>query len=195
MVVITAFGVTLLRPRSALTTPMTKPPGIDNLVDQKYVRIAVVGSPGSTTDLPFLLLGGFHQLISDLHTELARQGHPDARPVHGFALQAIGRSGCSVTDLGRTLGVTKQAAAKTAAGLERLGYVERRPDLTDGRALVLCRTPHGDDLLRRSARVLGRLRREWMSRPGTDVDALETTLRLVLADRPPASLEVPALLH
>lgn len=153
-----------------------------------------MGRPGSSTDLPLLLLGGFHRLVTDLHTELARQDHADARPVHGFALQAVGRSGCSVTELGRILGVTKQAAAKTAAGLERLGYAERLPDPADGRSLLLRRTPRGEDLLRRSARILTRLRAEWASK--ADVDVLEETLRAVLADQSPvSSLDLPGLLH
>src|SRR5476649_2044731 len=54
-------------------------------------------------------------------------GHPDARPLHGFALQAIG-SGSSISELGRRLGVSKQAAAKTASSVVRLGYASRAAD-------------------------------------------------------------------
>jgi hypothetical protein len=41
-------------------------------------------------ELPLLLFAGFRSVIDELHAELARQGHPDARPAHGFAMQAIG---------------------------------------------------------------------------------------------------------
>ena len=41
-------------------------------------------------ELPLLLFGGFRSIIDELHAELARRGHPDVRPAHGFALQAIG---------------------------------------------------------------------------------------------------------
>src|SRR5580658_491145 len=64
-------------------------------------------------ELPLLLVGAFRSLIDELHAELARQGHDLARPVHGFALQAIGPEGVTVSELGRRLGVSKQAAAKT----------------------------------------------------------------------------------
>ncbi|HXO23629.1 MAG TPA: hypothetical protein VN870_03555, partial [Streptosporangiaceae bacterium] len=36
----------------------------------------------------------------ELHAELARRGHPDLRPAHGFALQAIGPSGATATPRG-----------------------------------------------------------------------------------------------
>ena len=76
-------------------------------------------------ELPLLLAGTFRELIDGLHTELAERGHGQARPIHGFALQAIGPDGVTVSELGRRLGVTKQAAAKTAAGLEQIGYITR----------------------------------------------------------------------
>ncbi len=102
-------------------------------------------------ELPLLLLGAFRTLIDDLHAELADAGHPDARPAHGFALQAIGPDGVSVTELGRRLGVSKQAAAKTTAALVDLGYAAREADPADRRALLVRRTARGEDLLARSA--------------------------------------------
>jgi len=35
-------------------------------------------------ELPLLLFSGFRSLIDQLHAELARQGHPDVRPVYGL---------------------------------------------------------------------------------------------------------------
>ncbi|HYJ13443.1 MAG TPA: hypothetical protein VEW66_07620, partial [Thermomicrobiales bacterium] len=60
-------------------------------------------------ELAFVLIGAFRQLIDDLHAELAEQGFPEARPGHGFALQAIGPGRVSISDLSRRLGVSKQA--------------------------------------------------------------------------------------
>ena len=71
--------------------------------------------------LPLLLFGGFRALIDRLHDELARQGHPDMRPAYGFAMQAIGRDGATASELGRRLGVSKQAAGKTVDRLVQLG--------------------------------------------------------------------------
>jgi hypothetical protein len=55
-------------------------------------------------ELPLLLFGGFRSIIDELHAELARRGHPDLRPAHGFALQAIGLAGATATEAGRAGG-------------------------------------------------------------------------------------------
>jgi len=102
-------------------------------------------------ELPLLLVGAFRSLIDELHRTLAADGHGEARPLHGFALQAIGPDGSTASELGRRLGVSKQAAAKTVASLERAGYVCRGPDPTDGRAVLLRRTRHGEEMLALSA--------------------------------------------
>ena len=78
-------------------------------------------------ELPLLLFAGFRALIDDLHAELARRGHPDVRPAYGFAMQAIGAHGATASEVGRRLGVSKQAAGKT---VDRLGEL---PELGDGR--------------------------------------------------------------
>jgi DNA-binding MarR family transcriptional regulator len=131
--------------------------------------------------LPLLLAGAFRELIDTLHAELAKQGHGQARPIHGFALQAIGPDGATVSELGRRLGVTKQAAAKTAAGLEDVGYISRRPSPDDARATVLTRTPRGEEMLNLSAAIFERLRRDWVRRLGAQqVQAIEDGLAAVV---------------
>lgn len=130
--------------------------------------------------LPLLLAGAFRATVDALHAELAEQGHEAARPVHGFALQAIGPDGASTSDVARRLGVSKQAAAKTVAGLERLGYVVTAADPADGRRRVARRTPRGDDLLLRSAEVFGRLRAAWAAELGAGrLGALEDDLERI----------------
>ena len=71
-------------------------------------------SPAYGFELPVLLCAGFRSIIDELHAELGRRGHPDLRPAHGFALQAIGPGGATAAETGRWLGISKQAAGKTA---------------------------------------------------------------------------------
>ncbi|GGP03669.1 MarR family winged helix-turn-helix transcriptional regulator [Nonomuraea glycinis] len=133
-------------------------------------------SPGF--ELPLRLLLAFRVLIDELHTELGRQGHPDIRPMHGFVMQAIGPHGTTAVELGRTLGVTKQAAGKTIETLERIGYVQRAPDPHDTRRKVVRLTPYGLDALTRSARIFDDLRANWAAELGADrLQALESDLR------------------
>ncbi|MGV9379147.1 MarR family winged helix-turn-helix transcriptional regulator [Nonomuraea sp. NPDC003707] len=135
-----------------------------------------MSSPGF--ELPLRLLLAFRVLIDELHAELARQGHPDIRPMHGFVMQAIGPSGTTAVELGRTLGVSKQAAGKTIDTLERIGYVERTADPHDTRRKIVRLTPYGIDALDRSARIFDTLRARWAAELGEDrLQALESDLR------------------
>lgn len=128
-------------------------------------------------EVVFLLGGTFRRVIDDLHKTLAAEGHPEARPIHGFALQAIGPHGSTISEMGRRLGVSKQAAAKTAQILERAGYLTREAGLDDARAVLLKRTARADALLALSARFFDRQMGEWRNKVGEDrfdsmVDAL-----------------------
>jgi DNA-binding MarR family transcriptional regulator len=139
-------------------------------------------SPGY--ELPLLLLLGFRTLIDDLHEELAREGHPDSRPLHGFVFQAIGRDGTTAAELGRRLGVSKQAAGKTIDALERLGYVERATDPNDARRKLVLLTAHGEDMLQRSERIFDVLRAQWETVLGPErLRALEADLRTITGGR------------
>src|SRR4051812_25274960 len=134
-------------------------------------------------ELPLLLFAGFHSLIDQLHAELAEQGHPEVRPVHGFALQAIGARGATASEIGRRLGVSKQAAGKTVDRLAALGYVERADDPDDARRKLVRLTPRGFDVLDRSARIFDLLRERWVAQLGADrVAGIESSLRTVVPD-------------
>jgi DNA-binding MarR family transcriptional regulator len=132
-------------------------------------------------ELPFLLFGGFRTLIDRLHTELARRGHPDVRPSYGFAMQAIGVQGATASEIGRRLGVSKQAAGKTVERLEALGYAERADDPADARRKIVRLTAHGVDALTKSAEIFDDLRKDWARTVGAErMNALETDLRAVV---------------
>jgi DNA-binding MarR family transcriptional regulator len=109
----------------------------------------------------------FRMAIDAVHGELARRGHPDAKPMYGFVFQAIGPNGSTAVELGRALGITKQAAGKTIDVLERLGYIERARDDADSRRKVVRLTPYGLDLLAQSAQIFDAVRRDWSERIGS----------------------------
>jgi DNA-binding MarR family transcriptional regulator len=142
--------------------------------------LSILSSEPPGFELPLRLLLGFRVLIDELHEQLAREGHRDVRPMHGFVLQAIGRDGTTAAELGRRLGTSKQAAAKTIDGLERLGYVERTSDPDDARRKIVRLTDRGGDCLVRSARIFDELRSRWAATLGDErLRALEADLRKV----------------
>src|ERR1700753_3452233 len=94
-------------------------------------------------ELPLLLFGGFRSVIDELHAELARRGHPDLRPAHGFALQAIGLDGATATETARRRAASRQAAGKTIDRRAELGYVRKAGDDADRRRKLVRITPQG----------------------------------------------------
>jgi DNA-binding MarR family transcriptional regulator len=142
--------------------------------------LSIVSSDPPGYLLPLRLFLGFRVLIDELHAQLARQGHPDVRPMHGFVLQAIGAGGTTAAELGRRLGISKQAAGKTIDSLEQIGYVEREPDPRDARRRIVRLTARGIDCLARSARIFDDLRARWAAVLGEErLRALEADLRKV----------------
>jgi DNA-binding MarR family transcriptional regulator len=140
-----------------------------------------MSSEGYGFELPLLLFGGFRSIIDELHAELARRGHPDVRPAHGFALQAIGLGGATAAETGRRLGISKQAAGKTIERLEELGYVHRAGDDRDRRRKLVRLTPRGIEVLALSAMIFDDIRSRWQGALGASrLSALEEDLRTMV---------------
>jgi DNA-binding MarR family transcriptional regulator len=137
-----------------------------------------MASDGYGFELPLLLFAGFRSIIDELHTELARRGHPDLRPAHGFAMQAVGLGGTTATGAARKLGISKQAAGKTFDRLAELGYVERLDDAADRRRKLVRLTPRGIEALTASAMIFSEIRAKWAAELGAGrLAELETSLR------------------
>jgi DNA-binding MarR family transcriptional regulator len=142
-------------------------------------------------ELPLLLFAGFRSVIDELHAELAKRGHQDMRPAHGFAMQAIGLGGATATEMGKRLGISKQAAGKTVERLEELGYVHRTGDDADHRRQTVRLTPRGISALTLSAMIFGDIRMRWERELGaTRLAELEADLR-TMAPGETFRLDVP----
>ena len=142
-------------------------------------------------ELPLLLFAGFRSVIDELHAELAKRGHPDIRPAHGFAMQAIGLGGATATEVGKRLGISKQAAGKTVERLEELGYAHRTDDDADRRRKTVRLTPRGISALTLSAMIFGDIRARWAAElGGTRLTELEADLR-AMAPGETFRLDVP----
>ena len=141
----------------------------------------MTSSAAAGYELPLLLFGGFRAIIDELHGELARRGHRDMRPAHGFAMQAIGFRGATASEVGRRLGISKQAAGKTIERLEALGYAQRAGDSADRRRKLTRLTPRGVEALALSAEIFDGIRDRWARTLGDDrVADLEASLRTMV---------------
>lgn len=147
------------------------------MVDEKkdnHIDHSRVNRP--SWEVPLLLLSAFRELIDQAHVLLAERGHPHLRPVHMFALRAVG-DGATASETADRLGVTKQAAAKTIAGLESLGYITRKTHDADARRKAIVRTERGEEVMAASAAALATVVDRWADEIGPQrIDELHETL-------------------
>jgi DNA-binding MarR family transcriptional regulator len=107
------------------------------------------------------------------------------RPAHEFALRAIDAGADTASELGRRLSVSKQAAAKTIAALQGLGYVDREVDPSDGRRKRVRVTPRGYELMDLGGSLFDDVRERWAAQIGPqELDALQEHLSRLVARRP-----------
>ncbi len=90
-----------------------------------------------------IALDAKRQVVMSAH----KGGHHLVRPSHIELLTTIGTGGDRVSDIARELRVTRQAVSATVQDLEGLGYVERRSDSTDKRAVLIAPSARGEALL------------------------------------------------
>jgi DNA-binding MarR family transcriptional regulator len=148
----------------------------------------------SGADLALLLLGGFRALADAASAELALRGHEKIRPVHDFAIRTIDAGADTAAELGRRLGVSKQAAAKTIAFLEERGYIAGEADPRDSRRRRFTVTKRGHALLLTGEQVFDDLREQWAQRIGAEeLDRLEEALS-DLGIRIPTTFDTPGYL-
>lgn len=129
--------------------------------------------------LPALLNEVKEKAVHELHNRLADEGHPDIRPGHGCVFRFVDAEGSRLTELAERSGLTKQAVGEVVQDLERLGYVERAPHPTDGRAKIVRLTERGRDGARTAERIFADIEIRWGERVG---DERMATLRDVLEE-------------
>src|SRR5579884_4239839 len=76
-----------------------------------------------------------------VHTNPSPLRHPAISPKHGAVFANLDREGTRPTVLAQRAGMGKAAMGELVDELERLGYVERRPDPHDRRAKLVVPTP------------------------------------------------------
>lgn len=117
------------------------------------------------------------QTLAGIH----ERGFPDVTLTDTNLLANLDTGGCTITDLARRAGVTRQSASQQVAALVQAGYVETCPSPKDRRAVVVVQTDEGRALLKTALEVVARLEARYAAvlgaRRHTQLhDALDTLL-------------------
>ncbi len=99
---------------------------------------------------------------------IIERGFADYRPTYQPVFQWCRPEGSRLTELADRAGVTKQSMGEIIDVLEQRGYVERVPDPTDGRAILIRRTPRGWEINRVAREVVEQIQQEWAQALGDE---------------------------
>ena len=120
--------------------------------------------------LPSLLQEVKMAAVRKLHARLAELGHPNVREGYGCVFGFIDvEHGSRLTELAERSGFTKQAVGEAVSELEKLGYLERLPDPSDGRAKIIKLTDFGVDAVVKGRRVFAQIEAEWAEQLGPEL--------------------------
>lgn len=121
--------------------------------------------------------------VRQMAERLSAMGFDDYRRSDAAVVRLLARGPTSVGRLGEALGVTRQAARKVVAGLERRRFAATARDDRDGRQVNVFLTAEGVAYAEAVVAVIGRLNGDLIGR--VDPAALagaDAVLRAVLAD-------------
>lgn len=145
-----------------------------------------LSSPDLTVNrLPIgqLLVRLLHRLRSETFAEGQARGAGLRFPHSQILGNMVGVEGIRLTELAGRATLSLAACSELVNELEGLGYLERRPDPTDGRAKLIAPTALGSLLLDASQAAVRRLERRWAEHCGPNAfeDACATLDQLLRA--------------
>ncbi|UTV56004.1 MarR family winged helix-turn-helix transcriptional regulator [Burkholderia arboris] len=118
-------------------------------------------SSRTPASLGILLRLAYQHWTQTVDTALADAGFGDIRPLHSSVFAFTPEQGIRVSELTKLAHVRKQSITEAVEELEKLGYVERRPDPDDRRARLVHLTARGR-MIRPIAVATGeRVERHW----------------------------------
>ena len=124
--------------------------------------------PLRTDQRPFTVMMAFRRtarlMVEELTRRLEADGYGHVHPSYHALFENIDPDGTRLTKLAARADMTHQSMSELVATLERRGWVERRPDPTDGRARLICLTPEGRELTRRGLHHINAIEAEWQER-------------------------------
>jgi DNA-binding MarR family transcriptional regulator len=134
------------------------------------------------------LIGLLLRLLSqsysqDIHAALTEAGFGDIRPTHANVFPFVPPEGITVTQLAELARVRKQTMAEAVDQLERMGYVERRPNPRDRRSRLVFLTERGTSVKPVTHATAARVEERWAELTSPEeLEALRASLLHLLSE-------------
>jgi DNA-binding MarR family transcriptional regulator len=146
-------------------------------------------------DLGILMGLAYQAFVRELNAWHVDHGFDDLGRSDGYVFRSLAAGPLTVSSLAARLGISKQGAGQIVDDMRRRGYVEQRPDPTDGRARQLALTSRGQAALAAARTFHRRFERRLAREHGKqNVTLLRAMLGAIagetdeVAPRPPAPL-------
>jgi len=121
------------------------------------------------------------RLLSEFRKELSApredRGYTDLREPHMHVFGNVGIDGIRLTELAARAQLGLATMSELVTELERLGYLERRPDPADGRARLIYPTSRGRQLLDDAGDRVAEIEQHWAEVVGRE--EFERTCRVL----------------
>lgn len=127
-------------------------------------------------DLGILLFVAYRHMEQRAFGAVAAAGH-SITLAQARVFRRVAEEGSRLTTLAESADVTKQTAGVLVDNLVESGYLERRPDPTDGRARLITITARGREVQAIGREAVARIEVEWLDHLGqADMDRLRSVL-------------------
>ena len=125
----------------------------------------------------------YQHYAQDMDAALRKAGFGDLRPAHANVFPFVTPEGITVSELAELARVRKQTMAQAVDQLERLGYVERRPNTRDRRSRLVFLTGRGESVKPVTHGTAERVEKRWAELTSPkELEALRASLLHLLGE-------------
>jgi DNA-binding MarR family transcriptional regulator len=124
----------------------------------------------------------YQHYAQSIDAALREAGFGDIRPAHANVFPFVPPEGITVSGLAELASVRKQTMAEAVEQLERMGYVERRPNPHDRRSRLVFLTERGASVKPVTHATAARVEQDWAGLTSPEeLETLRATLLHLLA--------------
>ena len=118
---------------------------------------------------------------NQVHEALQKAGFDGLGAANANVIPFVPEEGIQVSELAKLARVRKQSMAQSVEQLEKLGYLERRPDPNDRRARLVFLTERGKAVRPVAVKAGRQVEREWAQLTSPEeIEALRESLQTLL---------------